>query len=144
MLIRPAEGRDADTVYRFLCELENQWLDPIAFRAVFRLNLTNHAVCYLVAEQADEVIGFVSCHIQYLLHHTGKVGEIQELFVREDCRNQRIGRQLMDALDCIARQQGFINVEVTTNRIRADTHRFYEQLGFQATHYKFVKTYGIK
>ena len=143
LLIRPAEGRDAETVYQFLCELEGQPLDLTAFRAIFRLNLTNYAVHYLVAEQAGEVIGFLSCHVQYLLHHVGKVGEIQELFVRADCRNQQIGRQLLDALDHLARQQGLVNLEVTTNRIRTQTHRFYEQSGFQATHYKFVKPYGV-
>lgn len=142
MLIRPAEGRDADIVYRFLCELENQRLDLTTFRAIFRLNLTNHAIHYLVAERADDIIGFISCHVQYLLHHVGKVGEIQELFVREDCRNQHIGQRLMDAVDHIARRQGFVNVEVATNRIRTQTHRFYEQIGFRATHYKFVKTYS--
>ncbi len=140
VLIRPAEARDAAVVYRFLCELEDQQLDLTAFQTVFERNLGQSDIYYRVAEAGGEVIGFMSCHVQHLLHHVGKVGEIQELFVRDDYRNQRIGRQFMDALDTLARQQNFVNLEVTTNRIRTDTHRFYEQAGFRATHYKFVKT----
>lgn len=141
IFIRPAAERDGNTVYAFLCELENQTLNATAFRAVFRHNLAAPVVHYLVAESGGMVIGFVSCHVQHLLHHVGPVGEIQELFVQEAYRNQRVGRQLMAALDALAREQNLINLEVTTNRVRIDTHRFYEQLGFAPTHYKFVKVF---
>lgn len=141
VLIRPAEARDGELVYSFLCELENQTLDRTAFRAVFRRNLIADGVRYLVAESGGQVIGFISCHVQYLLHHAGRVGEIQELFVVESYRNQRVGRQLMDALDGLTREFNLVSLEVTTNRIRADTHRFYETLGFEPTHFKFVKRY---
>ncbi|MBC8154804.1 MAG: GNAT family N-acetyltransferase [Bacteroidetes bacterium] len=141
VLIRPAERRDGDAVYAFLCELEHQLLDPTAFKTVFQRNLTAEGIYYLVAELDNQLVGFVSCHIQYLLHHVGRIGEIQELFVVASHRNQRVGRQLINALDALARQHGLTNLEVTTNRTRADTHRFYERLGFVPTHYKFVKHY---
>lgn len=94
---------------------------------------------YLVADMAGTVVGFVSCHVQYLLHHCGKVGEIQELFVRPDHRNQRIGHQLVAALNQLAIQHGFIHLEVTTNQKRTDTVRFYERESFHRTHIKLVK-----
>ncbi len=141
LVIRPATEGDSDTIYAFLCELETQTLDAAAFQTVFRHNLATPDVHYLVAEWAGNVIGFVSCHVQYLLHHVGRVGEIQELFVVASYRNQRVGRRLMDVLDALARQQGLVNLEVTTNRVRIDTHRFYEGLGFAPTHYKFVKVF---
>lgn len=128
-------------VYAFLCELENQTLDATAFQTVFRHNLAAPSVHYLVAESGGTVVGFVSCHVQSLLHHVGRVGEIQELFVDAPYRNQRIGHQLMATLDGLARELGLVNLEVTTNRVRADTHRFYEGLGFTPTHYKFVKVF---
>lgn len=96
-------------------------------------------VHYLVAEQLGTVVGFVSCHVQALLHHVGKVGEIQELFVRADYRNQHIGQQLVAALTRLAVQENFVNLEVTTNQKRADTIRFYERELFQRTHFKLVK-----
>lgn len=123
-----------------MCALEELSLDQTAFLAVFDRNLADPTVHYLVAEWAGEVVGFVSCHVQYLLHHGGKVGEIQELFVRPDARNQRIGQQLIQALHALATQEHFINLEVTTNQKRTDTIRFYERESFNRTHVKLVKT----
>lgn len=137
--IRPATVDDCPTIYAFLCELEEMKLDKTAFHAVFRRNLADPCVRYRVAEVGGEVVGFVSCHIQYLLHHTGRVGEIQELYVRPESRNRRIGHQLMAFIEAMAQREDFVNLEVTTNQRRTDTIRFYEQMGFVASHRKLVK-----
>lgn len=137
--IRPATLTDSPTIYTFLCELENQPLDRSAFDAIFARNLATPTIYYRIAEQTGEVIGFVSCHLQYLLHHTGLVGEIQELYVRPDCRNLRVGRQLLTALETELTPVGLASLEVTTNQQRADAIRFYESLAFRPTHIKLVK-----
>jgi len=142
VVIRPATQQDGNAIYNFLCDLEDTTLNPTAFRAIFRHNLTNSLIHYLVAELNNDVIGFISCHVQYLLHHTGKVGEIQELYVRPAYRGRRIGKQLMAAVDDLALEHGFINLEVTTNQHRTATVQFYEQLAFHPTHYKLVKSLG--
>lgn len=138
--IRAADTDDLPTVYDFLCMLEDERLDQVAFETVFLHNLANPLIHYLVAEQGGELVGFASCHVQYLLHHGGKVGEIQELFVRPDVRNQQIGHKLVAALETLAYQEGFVNLEVTTNQKRIDTIRFYERENFKSTHLKLVKT----
>lgn len=137
--VRPAVSTDALAIYEFMCDLEALALDSELFRDVFNRNLANPMVYYLVAEQADQVIGFVSCHVQYLLHHTGKVGEIQELYVRPEYRNQRVGHRLVEALYALSIRENFVNLEVTTNQKRMDTVRFYERESFRCTHYKLVK-----
>ena len=139
--IRPADFQDVGTLYRFICELEETQLNAVAFRAVFQRNLTDRRVHYLVAEVNEEVVGFISCHVQYLLHHTGKVGEIQELYVMPEYRNQQIGRQLVAAMEQLAEAHGFVNLEVTANQKRTHTHRFYQQLTFRPSHFKFVKEF---
>ena len=144
LLIRNATETDAPVIYDFLCALEELPIDLTAFNSIFRQNLANPNIYYLVAEQASTVLGFISCHVQYLLHHSGKVGEIQELFVRSDARNQQIGKRLVDSLSELALQEGFINLEVTTNQKRLDTIRFYERESFQRTHVKLVKSITIE
>lgn len=138
--IRPANPADAEVIHAFLCDLEETTLDRTAFDQVFSHNLTNPMIIYLVAEQASAVVGFVSCHMQWLLHHTGKVGEIQELYVAPSHRSQRIGGQLINALNALADEHHLVNLEVTTNQKRLDTIRFYEQNGFRNTHYKLIKS----
>ncbi|WP_460969301.1 GNAT family N-acetyltransferase [Spirosoma migulaei] len=141
--IRSATPADEAVVYDFLCDLEQTELDTTAFQTVYQQNLSNPFIYYLVAESRDEVIGFVSCHVQYLLHHSGKVGEIQELYVRPDVRNQHIGQKLVAELGALAIQENFVNLEVTTNQKRLDTVRFYERESFQKTHVKLVKPIQI-
>jgi PhnO protein len=137
--VRDATEQDAPIIYDFICLLEDSTLDVNAFNAIFQHNLANPNVHYLVAERAGAVLGFVSCHVQYLLHHTGKVGEIQELFVRPELRSQGIGRQLVAALNELALLENFVNLEVTTNQKRLNTVRFYERELFIRTHVKLVK-----
>lgn len=137
--IRPAKWTDVLVVYAFLCELEEAPLDQTKFWAVFRRNLANPDVHYLVAEQVGSIVGFVSCHIQDLLHHNGKVAEIQELFVCPEHRNARVGGHLLDAVTALASREGCVNLEVTTNQRRTDAIRFYERAAFQRSHYKLVK-----
>lgn len=137
--IRAATADDYAVIYAFMCDLEAMILDATAFQQIYHRNLAHPSVWYLIAEQAGQVVGFISCHSQYLLHHTGLVGEIQELYVRSENRNQRIGHQLVAYVEKLARKQGFVNLEVTTNQRRTDTIRFYEQTGFTLSHRKLVK-----
>ncbi|WP_018621700.1 GNAT family N-acetyltransferase [Spirosoma luteum] len=139
VLIRRATAADADFVYAFICALEDTTIDPGRFQAIYQLNINFPPVHYFVAEQAGEVIGFISCHTQHLLHHGGKVGEIQEFFVRPDRRGKGIGRQLLAAVMALATEKKFVNLEVTTNQKRQDTIRFYERASFLLSHYKLVK-----
>ncbi|WP_461089893.1 GNAT family N-acetyltransferase [Spirosoma gilvum] len=136
--IRPAILIDEPVIYQFICDLEETLLNQTIFHTLYQQNLANPAIFYLVAEQHRQVIGFVSCHVQFLLHHEGKVGEIQELYVHPNVRNQSIGQKLVAALKKIAIQEQFVNLEVTTNQKRTDTVRFYEREAFRRTHFKLV------
>ena len=137
--IRAAAPADAAVVYDFVCALEETTLDKPAFFRIYEQNLANPSIHYRVAEVAGDVVGFISCHVQWLLHHGGKVGEIQEFFVRPDVRQQGIGQALLAELYALAAQENFINLEVTTNQKRLDTFRFYERESFRLSHFKLVK-----
>ena len=137
--IRPARQSDVDAVYEFISDLEQTTPDSARFRTIFEQNLASPTVHYFIAEWAGVVVGFVSCHAQPLLHHTGTIGEIQELYVKPDHRNQGIGHLLVATLDALSVQEGFVNLEVTTSRTRTDTVRFYERNRFFNTHVKLVK-----
>ena len=137
--VRPATFNDVGIIHDFVNSLEETILDYNRFRTIFSHNLTNPGIHYLVAEFDGMVIGFVSCHVQYLLHHCGKVGEIQELYVKPEYRNQRVGHHLLATLNTLAVQEGLVNLEVTTNQKRQNTVRFYERELFKLTHYKLIK-----
>lgn len=137
--IRPATEEDTWILHKMLCALENQELDKEAFQEVFRVNLASGAVRYLLVEFEGRPIGMASCHVQWLLHHAGKVAEIQEMYVEPEFRSKGIGGDLVAGLVDFAVKVGALHMEVTTNRIRLDTHRFYEREGFVNTHFKLIR-----
>jgi (aminoalkyl)phosphonate N-acetyltransferase len=137
-MIREARFEDLDSVYRLICKLEDAQFDFETFRSIYDKNIINPDLLYFVAVQNDKIIGFISCHTQYLLHHCGKVGEIQELFIDSDFRNMGLGRLLISEIIKIAKINNFKSLEVTSNKKRTENIQIYEQYGFQLTHNKFT------
>ncbi|MBO0931360.1 GNAT family N-acetyltransferase [Fibrella aquatilis] len=138
MTTRSASLADLPFVYQCLCDLEEMVLDKVAFGAVFERNLANPTVHYVLAEADNQLVGFASCHVQALLHHAGLVGEIQEMYVLPDWRSQGVGQQLVEHFMDLARRENWVHLEVTSNRRRTQTHRFYERIGFVQPSLKFV------
>jgi (aminoalkyl)phosphonate N-acetyltransferase len=138
MNIRSAELMDLDIVFDFICELENEVFDYQVFKGIFEENLQNPNYVYYVAEIDNQVVGFISFHSQKLLHHCGIVGEIQELYVVQNFRNQQIGKFLVNKVKDYAKTHKLKSIEVTSNKIRTENVYIYEHLGFRLSHNKFT------
>lgn len=136
--IRKVEKQDLDFVYKAICELENEVLDFEVFKEIFNENISNQKNVYLIAENENEGLGFISFHTQNLLHHCGLVGEIQEFFIHQKYRGQGVGKQLIERIMNYADQNNLKSIEVTTNKRRVENVLIYENLGFGLTHNKFT------
>lgn len=138
--IRPAIVHDVDTVFSFISHLEERTFDFNRFKEKYSDNLGREEVIYLVAvNETDDVVGFISCHGQELLHHEGLVFEIQEMYIARNYRDNGIGKALFAALVEKLGKAECESLEVTTHVKRTDAKRFYMKLGFVQTHLKFVK-----
>lgn len=137
--IRPANLWDGDAIYGMICGLENRMMDRTDFDFIFTRNLQNEMIGYFVAMIGDRPVGMGSCHIQTLLHHVAFVGEIQEMYVEENFRSQKIGSKLMDHLVTFARSKGAIQLEVTSRDYREKAHRFYQNEDFEKSHVKLIR-----
>lgn len=138
IIIREATQNDLQAVYTLICKLENDSFDYDSFKRLYEENLRNRNCFYLVAEAEAGVLGFISLHIQLLLHHCGAVGEIQEFFIHENIRGKGVGRLLMDEMKKIARAKNVQSLEVTSNKKRIENVEVYAHLGFKLTHNKFT------
>lgn len=136
--IRKVENQDLDFVYKAICELENEILDFEVFEMIFNENISNPKNLYLIAENKNEGLGFISFHTQNLLHHCGLVGEIQEFFIHQKYRGQGVGRLLINEILDFAEKNGLKSIEVTTNKKRVENVAIYESLGFRLSHNKFT------
>ena len=138
LFVRNAESKDLNTIFDFICELENEVFDYQVFKSIFEENLQNPNYVYYVAEIDNQVVGFISFHTQKLLHHCGIVGEIQELYVVQNFRNQQIGRILVNKIKDYAKTHKLKSIEVASNKIRTENVYIYEHLGFRLSHNKFT------
>lgn len=135
--IRKAKLSDTEMIYKLLVALEQQEFNQETYLDIYKQNLLNPAIFYLVYEEENEVLGFISVHIQRLLHHISSIAEIQELIVDEKVRGQKIGGQLFEKAKHIARENGCTQLEVCCNQKRKESHKFYERQGMKNSHYKF-------
>ncbi|MFD1601305.1 GNAT family N-acetyltransferase [Flavobacterium artemisiae] len=136
--IRKVEKQDLDFVYKSICELENDVFDFEVFETIFNENISNPKNVYLIAESENESLGFITFHIQNLLHHCGLVGEIQEFFIDKNHRGKGVGRKLVAEILKYAEENNLKSIEVTTNKKRVENVAIYENLGFTLSHNKFT------
>lgn len=60
--------------------------------------------------------------------------QIEAVRVASDLRSEGIGRAMMDEVLRRASARGCRLLQLTTDKLRADAHRFYRSLGFVASH----------
>ncbi|MEO5709439.1 MAG: GNAT family N-acetyltransferase [Nocardioidaceae bacterium] len=72
--------------------------------------------------------------VRRLTYVGGEMGIVESVRVRPDLRGARLGEQLMRHVLDLARDRGAVRVELTTNEQRDAARRFYERLGFVASH----------
>jgi ribosomal protein S18 acetylase RimI-like enzyme len=89
----------------------------------------------VVAEREGRVAGVLQLtFIASLTWQGSKRALIEGVRVASGLRGQGIGEALVREAIERARRHGCRIVQLTTDRSRADAHRFYERLGFEATH----------
>ena len=89
----------------------------------------------VVAALGDEVVGTLQLTFIPGLSFQGSWrAQVEGVRVRHDMRNRRIGTRLMAWVIGRARERGCRLVQLTSNKNRLDARRFYERLGFHASH----------
>jgi PhnO protein len=137
--IRQAVESDAVSVKCLLEELEGRAFYQDIFSRIYTEYLEAPLTLIFVATQEEgEIIGFISCKGQSLLHHEGLVFEIQELVVTAAHQGKGLGRKLVAALKPDLEKLGAISLEVTSNKRRKEAHAFYQSVGFLNSHEKFT------
>jgi GNAT superfamily N-acetyltransferase len=127
--IRSAVPADAAAVAR----LSDQLGYPVAAQALAArlqgLLASEEQAVYVAAEGEAEVVGWIHGAEQVLVE-SGPRCEILGLVVDEAARRGGIGRQLVQAVERWALARGLPEVSVRSAVSRAESHPFYEQLGY--------------
>lgn len=91
---------------------------------------------YIVSERDGRLIGcYQLTFIRGLSYTGGTRAQIESVRIASDLRGSGLGSAMMrDAIER-ARARGCVLVQLTTDVRREHTRRFYERLGFAASHY---------
>ena len=121
MTIVPMEERHLDDLAR----LERLCFSRPWSRQALKEELTNPAACFLVGEEAGEVLGYAGMHCA--------AGEcyVDNVAVFPEARRQGVGRKLVEALLQAAAARGgeFLSLEVRPSNLEALA--LYRGLGFR-------------
>ncbi|WP_180012762.1 GNAT family N-acetyltransferase [Acinetobacter sp. YH16031] len=95
----------------------------------------------LVIEQDSHVIGYAGFIQEYTWEFDGGYLRIQAFVIDQAYRGKGIGKQLMAAIEQIAKEQGFKMIQLNSgNREeRYPAHAFYQGLGFDSYSIGFRK-----
>ena len=130
---------DAVAVKALLEELEGRAFDQDIFTRIYAEYLAAPlTLLYVATGSKTEIVGFISCKGQSLLHHEGLVFEIQELIVTSAHQGRGIGKKLIESLKPELSRLGAKSLEVTSNKRRKEAHAFYQSVGFLNSHEKFT------
>ncbi len=115
--------------------------DPAAYddylRAFRTIQSSSDQTLY-VAELAGEAVGTFQTMITTSLTGRGSSAMIIEAVqTRDDLRGQGIGAAMINFCIGEAKSRGMRMVQLTSNAVRKDAHRFYERLGFKPSHLGF-------
>jgi GNAT superfamily N-acetyltransferase len=87
-----------------------------------------------VADDGDIVGCLQITFIPGLGRHGAERAQVEAVRIRSDRRGAGLGRRFMTWAIDQARERGCALVQLTTDKVRTDAHRFYADLGFIATH----------
>jgi len=112
--------------------------DLATYRRAFEAMSAQQGNMMLVAEQTGRVVGCLQLTIIPGLSRHGVIRALIEgVRVAAESRGLRIGERLIGHAIDLARQAGCGLVQLTSDNSRGDAHRFYERLGFVASHVGF-------
>lgn len=136
---RPANAEDVPAVVALLTDdvlgagRERQ-ADAAYLAAFHRMRDEGHNHLIVGEDGCRIVATYQITFISGLSLRAARRAQVESVRVASDLRGRGIGAALMADAEDRARAAGCGLMQLTTNRSRADAHRFYERLGFTPSH----------
>ena len=143
MNIRPVTKKDLPAIVEMLAndklgrlrEVYQTPLPKVYYTAFERIIADNNQELLTVENEEQEPIAtFQLSFIPYLTYQGGIRCQVENVRVRDDYTGKGIGRQMFEWIIDRAKKKGAHVVQLTSDKQRPDAIRFYEKLGFSASH----------
>ena len=134
--IRLATYDDAEELFGLAKDFATTFVpERSAFVAALKHVLTSDAANLSVAEVDARIVGYCLGFDHYAFYANGRVSWVEEITVREQFRNLRIGNKLMDNFEEWGRARGSKLVGLATRRAAS----FYRSIGYEESAIFFRK-----
>lgn len=139
---RKAKASDLPRIIKMLAddklgkerEIPEAELNPRYHEAFERID-ADPSQYLMVVESEDNIVA--TCHLTFMPSLT-QIGttrmNIEAVRVSSEVRGQHIGEWMFEAAFEVARLNNAALIQLTTDKRRDDSKRFYERIGFEATH----------
>jgi GNAT superfamily N-acetyltransferase len=121
-----------------LGKLREDYQDPLPkkyYEAFENITADPNQELMVMETESKQIIGTLQLSfIQYLTYQGGIRVQIEAVRVHEDFRGQGIGQQLFEWAIRTAKEKKAHVVQLTTDKKRPETFKFYEKIGFKASH----------
>jgi GNAT superfamily N-acetyltransferase len=142
VIVRDAQERDLPAIVALYADDElgstrERPGEPLAaeYRRAFAAVTDDPRTRLVVAEADGEVVGTLQLtFLPHVVRRGGERAQVEAVRVASSHRGSGLGRELLTWAVEQARDRGCVLVQLTTDAARPDAHRFYESLGFTASH----------
>ncbi len=112
--------------------------DPVYDEAFRAIDADPNNELWVIEGPDGRVLGILQLtFIPGLSHRAGWRAQIEGVRVAEELTGQGVGTWFFEQMIARAREKGVRMVQLTSDKTRTDAIRFYEALGFTATHEGF-------
>lgn len=136
MQIRLAQINNSDSISHLLLQLGYTLSSAEVESMIFSHRQQDNDIYVMV--QAEDIVAVMSLIYFDYFPDAKRICRITSLVVDEQLRGHGLGRKFVSFAKARAIDKQCYSLELTTNIRRHQTHRFYEQQGFDKTSYKFV------
>ncbi len=143
MQVRPAEKKDISSIVQMIAndklgKLREDYQEPLPkkyYEAFENIASDPNQELMVMETSSGQIIGTLQLSfIQYLTYQGGIRAQIEAVRVHKDFRAKGIGQKLFEWAIQRAREKDAHVVQLTTDKKRPEALRFYEKLGFKASH----------
>jgi GNAT superfamily N-acetyltransferase len=143
MKFRKATIRDVTTIVQMIADdalgrKRENFVIPLPksyYDAFERIDSDNNQELTVVENVVGEVIGvFQMTFIPYLTYQGGIRAQIEGVRVHKNSRRLGLGKKIFQCAIQRAKERNAHVLQLTTDKKRPDAIRFYESLGFKASH----------
>lgn len=113
---------------------------PETYLSAFARIAADPSTNVIVGEQDGHILATYHINILHGLSRSATTrAQVEAVRVDSSLRGQGVGKRLMLDAETRARAAGATLIQLTSDRTRDDAHRFYEVLGYTASHLGFKK-----